>query len=260
LATQAYTGRRKDMFATQFLYALKMLQDGVPRAKMRSSWGGAMGLTQFLPQEFYQHGVDFDRDGKVDIWTSVPDALASAAKQLVNKGWVRGVDWAVEVRAPKSVDCTIGVPEHVRSIGEWVRAGFAPAYDRKLRAEELSEKASLLQPAGLYGPSFLATRNYFVIKEYNFSDLYVLFVGHLADRIANSRPFETPWDKVVLLKTADVEKMQERLTALRLYSDKLDGKAGMKTRAALGAYQKANGLAVDCWPTVQVLEHMRARR
>ncbi|HVG52529.1 MAG TPA: lytic murein transglycosylase [Xanthobacteraceae bacterium] len=260
LATQAFTGRRKDMFASQFLYALKMLQDGIPREKMRSSWGGAMGLTQFLPAEFYEHGVDFDRDGKVDIWTSVPDALASAAKQLVNKGWARGVEWAVEVRAPKSVDCTIGVPEHVRPIRDWQRAGFAPAYDRKLRAETLAEPASLLQPAGLYGPSFLTTKNYFVIKEYNFSDLYVLFVGSLADRIANGPSFETPWAKVVLLKTTDVEKMQDRLTALQLYSDKLDGKAGMKTRAALGAYQKANGLAVDCWPTVDVLNHMRARR
>ena len=100
LATQAYTGRRKDMFRGEFLAALKMLQDGVPREKMRSSWGGAMGLTQFLPSEFYKHAVDFDGDGKVDIWTSIPDALASAAKQLANKGWQRGERWAYEVRVP----------------------------------------------------------------------------------------------------------------------------------------------------------------
>src|SRR6478672_12863722 len=76
LATQAYIGQRKDMFRGEFLAALKMLQDGVPRDRLRSSWGGAMGLTQFLPSEFYKHGVDFDGDGKVDIWTSIPDALA----------------------------------------------------------------------------------------------------------------------------------------------------------------------------------------
>jgi lytic murein transglycosylase len=259
LATQAYTGRRKEMFREQFLYALKMLQDGIPRERMRSSWGGAMGLTQFLPAEYYQHGVDFDGDGRVDIWTSVPDALASAAKQLVNKGWQRGLRWAVEVRPPKSVDCTVGVPENVKPIGEWQRAGFAPLRDR-LKPDELTESASLLQPAGLYGPSFLVTKNYFVIKEYNFSDLYVLFVGHVADRIADPRPFETPWSKVVQMKTADVESMQKRLTELRIYGDKIDGKAGMKTRAALGAYQKANRLQVDCWPTTEVLNHMRASR
>jgi lytic murein transglycosylase len=259
LATQAFTGRRKEMFREQFLYALKMLQDGIPRERMRSSWGGAMGLTQFLPAEYYQHGVDFDGDGHVNIWTSVPDALASAAKQLVNKGWQRGLHWAVEVRPPKSVDCTIGVPENVKPVGEWVRGGFAPLRDR-FRPEELTASASLLQPAGLYGPSFLVTKNYFVIKEYNFSDLYVLFVGHVADRIIDPRPFETAWSKVIQMKTADVESMQKRLTELRIYSDKIDGKAGMKTRAALGAYQKSNRLHVDCWPTKAVLDHMHAAR
>jgi lytic murein transglycosylase len=259
LATQAYTGRRKDLFATQFLYALKMLQDGVPREKMRASWGGAMGLTQFLPAEFYDYGVDFDGDGRVDIWTSIPDALASAAKQLVAKGWQRSSLWAVEVRPPATVDCTLGTPDYTQPIETWLRAGFVPAYGRKLRPEERAESASLLQVAGLYGPSFLVTKNYFVIKEYNFSDLYVLFVGHLADRIAGGKPFETPWKKVVPLKTADVERMQQKLTALGLYNDKIDGKAGMLTRAALGRYQKGNGLPLDCWPTTQVLDSMHAR-
>ena len=104
----------------------------------------------------------------------------------------------------------------------------------------LPPPASLLLPAGIYGPGFLIFKNYFVIKDYNFSDLYVLFVGHLADRIADPRPFERPWGKVVQLRTADLEEMQQHLAALGLYRDKLDGKAGMKTRLALGAYQKAN--------------------
>ena len=85
LATQAYVGKRKDFFRNEFLHALKMLQDGVPRANLRSSWGGAMGLTQFLPSEYYKYAVDFDGDGSADIWHSVPDALASAAKQLAGQ-------------------------------------------------------------------------------------------------------------------------------------------------------------------------------
>src|SRR5215472_4580595 len=257
LATQAYTGKRRDFFQNEFLHALKMLQDGVPRADMRSSWGGAMGLTQFLPSEFYKYAVDFDGDGRVDIWRSVPDALASAAKQLAGKGWQTGEPWAIEVRAPANADCSIGVPEVTRPIGEWLKRGFVPAYGRTISPAELSYEASLLQPEGSYGPSFLAPKNYFVLKDYNYSDLYVLFVGHLSDRIAGARPFETPWSKNAQLKTTDVETMQRRLTALGLYKDKIDGKAGMLTRAALGAYQKKNGLKVDCWPTAAVLDHMR---
>jgi lytic murein transglycosylase len=251
LATQAYVGKRKDMFRNEFLLALKMLQEGAARPEdMRSSWGGAMGMTQFLPSEYYKHAVDFDGDGRADIWRSVPDALASAAKQLADKGWQPGLRWSYEVRAPQSFDCTIGVPEHVRPIGEWLKAGFVPAYGRRLDAKEQAETASVLQPEGSFGPAFLATKNYFVIKEYNFSDLYVLFVGHVSDRIGDPHHFET--------RTADVETMQKRLTSRGLYHDKIDGKAGMLTRAALGAYQKANGLKVDCWPTAAVLDHMRA--
>jgi lytic murein transglycosylase len=259
LATQAYVGKRKDMFRNEFLLALKMLQDGVVRPEdMRSSWGGAIGMTQFLPSEYYKHAVDFDGDGRADIWHSVPDALASAAKQLADKGWQPGLRWSYEVRAPQSFDCTLGVPEHVRPIGEWLKSGFVPAYGRRLDAKEQAETASVLQPEGSYGPAFLATKNYFVIKEYNFSDLYVLFVGHVSDRIGDSRHFETPWSKGAQMRTADVETMQKRLTSRGLYHDKIDGKAGMLTRAALGAYQKTNGLKVDCWPTAAVLDHMRA--
>ena len=259
LATQAYLGRRKDQFRQEFLLALKMVDEGdIKLADMKSSWAGAMGLTQFMPSDYFRSAVDFDGDGRRNIWTSIPDALASAAKQLVDKGWQRGEPWAIEVRAPRNADCTIGVPENTKPIGEWLKLGFTPAYGRKLRPEELDIPASLLQPAGLYGPSFLTPKNYFVIKEYNFSDLYVLFVGHLSDRIAGKPPFETPWATLVQMPTAQVERMQRRLTQSGLYADKIDGKAGMKTRAALGTYQKANGLAVDCWPTSAVLDHMQS--
>ena len=259
LATQAYYGKRKEKFRDEFLLALKMLEQGyVKLADMKSSWAGAMGLTQLLPSEFYKYAVDFDGDGRLDIWNSVSDALASAAKQLVDKGWQRDLRWAYEVRAPNDVDCTLGVPDNTLPIGEWLTRGFVPAYGRKLSPAERAEPASLLQPAGLYGPAFLATKNYFVIKEYNFSDLYVLFVGHLSDRILDPRPFETPWSKVAQLPTRDLDRMQRILTARGYYHDKIDGKAGMKTRAALGDYQKRNGLEVDCWPTAALLAHMEA--
>ena len=260
LATQAYVGRRKEMFREELLTALKILQEGhVKLADMRSSWAGAMGHTQFLPSEFYKHVIDFDGDGRRDIWTSVPDSLAAAASQLVAKGWQRGKRWAYEVRIPEGIDCTIAEPGVTLPIGEWLKRGYLPAYGRKLSADELKESASLLLPEGTYGPAFLTPKNYFVIKDYNFSDLYVLFVGHLSDRIQDSRPFQTPWSKNTQLKTAEVETMQRTLTARGLYRDKIDGRAGMLTRSALGAYQKANGLKLDCWPTAAVLGHMQGR-
>src|ERR1700704_6022598 len=261
LATQAYVGRRKEQYRTEFILALKILGEGaVTRKAMSSSWAGATGLTQFLPSEFYKHGVDFDGDGRVDIWNSVPDALASAAQQLVNKGWQPGLRWAYEVRAPANVDCTQGVPEVTKPIGDWLRAGFVPVRGARLSAAEQAQPASLLQPEGIYGPAFLTTKNYFVIKEYNFSDLYVLFVGHLSDRMTSPQPFATPWSASTQLRTAAVEAMQRHLTRIGLYSDKVDGKAGMKTRAALGAYQKSAGLKVDCWPSEAVLRSIGAAR
>ena len=183
LVTQAYLGKRKDQFREEFLFALKMLQEGVAtRAQLKSSWAGAMGLTQFLPSEFYKHAVDFDGDGKPNIFSSVPDALASAAMQLRHKGWQPDRRWAFEVSAPKTVDCTIAQPKQTMPVSDWLARGYAVLGSRKPSAAEMSEPASLLLPEGTYGPAFLTLKNYYVIKDYNFSDLYVLFVGNLADR------------------------------------------------------------------------------
>ncbi len=263
LATQAYYGKRKDKFAQEFLLALKILDERQDRAARHEKLLGrrhgadaisAVGLSEIC-RRLRAHG-------RADIWNSVPDALASAAKQLVGDGWQRGVHWAYEVHPPAGVDCTIGVPDNTLPIAQWLKRGFVPAYGRVISPAERAEPASLLQPAGLYGPSFLATANYFAIKQYNFSDLYVLFVGHLSDRIADPRPqtasFETPWGKVAQLPTADLDRMQQILTARGYYHDKIDGKAGMLTRAALGDYQKKNGLKVDCWPSAAVLRQMEA--
>src|SRR3989440_3801077 len=257
LATQAYLGRRKEQFREELLLALKMLEEGhVTLANMRSSWAGAMGQPQLLPSGFYKYAIDFDNDGKRDIWNSVPDALGTIANHLAELGWQRGQRWAYEVRAPRDVDCTIAQPEVKASIGEWLKRGYVPANGARLGATELMQQASLLMPAGLYGPAFLVTKNYFVLKDYNYSDLYVLFVGHLADRIAGARPFEQKWEKLAQLPSSALERTQRTLTRLGLYSDKIDGKAGMLTRAALGAYQKANGLTLDCWPSQAVLDDM----
>jgi lytic murein transglycosylase len=258
LATQAYVGRRKEQFRTDLLYALKMLQDGVPRAKMRSSWAGAIGLTQFMPSEYYTHADDGDGDGKVDLFDSVPDALASAARQLANKGWVKGLRWGYEVRLPVDGDCSLEGPPGARSTDAWVKLGFERAGPKRFRPDELPHTAYLMMPSGAYGPAFLATENFQVIRRYNTSDLYALFVGNLADRIAGGGDFHTPSASVAQPRTAQVREIQSRLNELGYPMGVADGKIGSVTRRQVGTYQKKNSLKIDCWPTEAVLSHLRS--
>ena len=257
LATQAFAGRRKDEFRLELIAALKMLQAGVPRAKMKSSWAGAVGLTQFMPTEYFKHLEDGDGDGKVDIFDSVPDALASAARQLANKGWVRGVRWGYEVKLPEHGDCSLEGPPGERTIGEWRKLGFERTGAKPFRPDEESLNAYLMMPSGAYGPGFLATENFKVIRLYNTSDLYALFVGDLADRIAGEGGFHVPAAKVAQPRTAQVKEIQERLAKLGYPMDKIDGKIGSNTRRQVGIYEKKNGLKIDCWPTDAVLSHLR---
>jgi lytic murein transglycosylase len=258
LATQAYAGRRKDMFRHELMHALKMLEDGIlTRDTMRSSWAGAMGLTQFMPSEYYTLAYDLDGDGRKDIWNSVPDALASAANQLRYRGWVPGQSWAYEVRLPPEVTCRSEGPPHARPVREWMKLGVARTGARSFPSEALDARAFVLTAGGAYGPAFLALENFMVIKRYNMSDLYAMFVGNLADRIAGGGNFDTPWKEVRQLSASGIEEIQKRLQTRGYEISKIDGKAGMNTRALIGAYQKASGLKVDCWPSEGLLAHLR---
>ena len=258
LATQAYVGRRKDMFRQEFIAALKMLQAGIPRSDMKSSWAGAVGLTQFMPTEYFKHAADGDGDGKADIWRSIPDALASAARQLQGKGWVRGEMWGYEVFSGAKTDCSLEGPPDARPIADWLKLGYARAGAQGFSDAERQQVAYLMMPAGTYGPAFLAPENFKVIRLYNTSDLYALFVGHLADRIRGSGDFAQPWQPFQQPKTRTVHDLQARLKALGYPMDKTDGKIGSNTRKQIGLYQKASGLKVDCWPSDAVLAHANA--
>ncbi len=259
LATEAYIGRRPELFQRQFIEGLRMVQEGAIAAKdMKSSWAGAMGLVQFMPEDYFKYAVDQDGDGKKDIWRSVPDALASLANNLAHIGWNNGHPWGIEVRAPASVDCSLGYLDIKKPVSEWAAMGISPADGGAFPPEALAWEASLLQPAGVYGPAFLTFDNFQVIREYNKSDLYALFVGHLADRIRGRGGFSQPWLSVVQTPTADVEFLQKKLTGLGFYHDTIDGKAGGRTRAAVGAYQKLAGLQQTCWPTAELVAHVKS--
>lgn len=258
LANEAYLGRRKEMFRNELLHALKMLDAGViTRDKMKSSWAGAMGLTQFMPSEYFTTAYDLDGDGKKDIWNSVPDALASAANQLKQKGWVPGQTWGYEVRLPKAMSCLMEGPDNARPLREWIARGVVRTGDRKFPDHALDQSAFVLTPGGAHGPAFLALENFLVIKRYNMSDLYALFVGNLGDRIAGGSAFDTPWSDVRQMSAKGIGEIQKRLQDRGRPIAKIDGKAGMNTRSLIGVYQRDHGLEVDCWPSDKVLKHLR---
>lgn len=260
LATQAYMGKRREMFREELLYALKMLQDGVvKRRAFRSSWAGAVGLTQFMPSEYFALAYDLDGDGRRDIW-SAPDGLASAANQLKKKGWETGKTWGFEVRLPASVTCAMDGPAGARKIGEWAKLGVRRVAKREFPKSYLDEEAFLLTPGGGHGPAFLVLENFMVFKRYNPSDLYALFVGTLADRILGVPGFVAGWGDIRQLPTRQIAAVQAHLKAGGYQISKVDGKIGANTRSQIGLYETRHHLPVTCWPSKKLLSHMNAKR
>jgi lytic murein transglycosylase len=258
LATQAYLGRRKDMFRQELIHALKMLEDKVIAvASMRSSWAGAMGLTQFMPTEYYSTAVDLDGDGRKDIWGSVGDALASAANQLKLKGWITGLPWGFEVKVPSGAACNMEAHDNMRPLSEWEGLGFRPVSGGSFPPKHRDTRAYLLMPAGAFGPAFLVTENFITIRRYNTSDLYALFVANLSDRIRGGGDFVTPWSGIGQVPTRDIAEIQTRLKSAGAPISIIDGRIGSNTRGVIGRYQAARGLKVDCWPTPALLQHLR---
>ena len=259
LATEAYAGRRKEYFRDQFVWALKMLDEGdVKPEDFKGSWAGAFGLTQFMPTGYRDNAVDFDGDGRRDVWTSVPDALASSAVELSKAvdrdgtpvGWKRAMRWGYEVRKPPAgLDCTMAGFDRPRPIREWLKLGFARAFGKAIATDKQADRAYLLLPEGSNGPAFLVTDNFLALKVYNYADLYALFVGHLADRIAGEGPFEAKWAEATHLTEATIFGLQNKLVGLGYDVGKVDGKIGWKMRLALGEFEKARKLPQTCYPS-----------
>lgn len=250
LATKAFMSTRKDMFRTELVAALHMLDGGdITVSEMKGSWAGALGQPQFMPTSFLKYAADGDGDGKRDIWTSVPDTLASIANYLSKKGWQRGRGWGFEVSMPAGVSCAQEGPALAKPLSHWAGLGITRISGKAFPAAEMKADSMMLVPAGTHGPEFIVSPNFYVIKEYNNSDLYALFIGNLADRIASGAgPFKGQWGDVGKMLRSDVLKMQKALVAKGYDVGKADGLAGYKTRRSLGDWQQKNGLAPTCFP------------
>ncbi|MHA7775120.1 lytic murein transglycosylase [Roseibium sp. M-1] len=248
LATQAFMGQRPEFFSQELVMGLKILQNGdVSRAAMKSSWGGAMGQPQFLPSSFLKYAVDFDGDGRRNIWTSEIDTMASIAHYLSAHGWVADRDWGYEVHLPENVSCTREGPDNRQKISDFVREGVQRVSGKPFPANEVNRPGNILLPAGRYGPAFIATENFYVIKDYNESDTYALFVGHLADRYGNNQGFAGEWKPMKETTRGAVRNLQQRLEGLGHDVGGSDGLIGFKTRRSIGKDQETNGFFATCW-------------
>ncbi|SOC21664.1 lytic murein transglycosylase [Stappia indica] len=259
LATLAYAApRRREFWQRELVTALQILDAGhVAPDRMEGSWAGAMGHTQFMPSSWKQYAADYDGDGRRDIWTNIPDALASTANYLKKHGWQGGKTWGYEVELPRGFDYTLADTD--RSLAEWSRIGIRRPGGRDFPRP--SDNAELVLPAGASGPAFLMLKNFFVIKRYNNATAYALAVGHLADRIRGGGPFVHAWQRDALpLSRPQAEELQTLLNRRGFSVGTADGQVGPATRRGIRAYQTAAGLIPDGYASVALLEHIRRGR
>ncbi len=259
LATKAFMSTRRDLFRREFLAALEILDKGrFAPGSLRSSWAGAMGQPQFLPSSYLKYAVDFDGDRRADIWNSVPDTLASIANYLARHGWQKGRDWGFEARIPTSVSCAQEGPDKARPMREWAQMGIERVSGRPFPDNEVRREGMMLVPAGRNGPHFVVTPNFYVLKDYNNSDLYALYVGNLADRIAyGSGAFRTAWGKQARMLRSDIAAMQRRLEKRGYDVGGADGLPGFKTRRSIGEWQISEGRRSSCFPTPALIRDVR---
>ncbi len=256
LATLAYDGRRKAFADEQLLAALRILQAGdISADRMVGSWAGAMGHTQFIPTSFLQHAVDHTGDGKRDIWApDAADALASTANYLSSFGWKRGAPAVVEVTLPASFNFAEADQKIRKSSAYWQQKGVS-AVRGGLPA---SDAISIIVPAGVRGPAFAVYPNFRVIKKYNNATSYALAVAHLAERIGGAQPFQGAWprgDK--MLSRTEKKELQTRLTDMGYDTQGADGIIGPNSRAAVRAFQQAQGMVPDGYVSAKLLDAVR---
>ena len=252
--------RRAAYWRDELIAVLQILARGeTTPERLTGSWAGAMGHTQFMPTVYQTHAVDFDGDGRRDIWTSVPDALASTAGYLKTMGWQTGGAWGLEAALPDGFDYALADESTERSLSEWQHLGVRPARPRPTIDE--TARATLILPAGARGPAFLILPNFRFILRYNTSLSYGLTVGHLADRLRGEPALARDWPRGDRVLTSDERRdLQTQLAERGHAVGGIDGKIGPKTRAAVRAYQSSVGLPPDGYADPDLLARIKAPR
>jgi membrane-bound lytic murein transglycosylase B len=251
IATLAYAGFQQPLFRNELLSALKILQDGhIARREFVGSWAGAMGQPQFLPSSYLKYAVDFDGDGKADIWRSVPDVLASIANYLQKSGWRPYLPWGAEVLVPQHFDYHVSRG----TFAEWAARGVTRADGGLFPA---AGDAILFFPSGAGGPAFLVTDNFVVLKRFNNSDAYALAVAALADRLRGKPPFRTAWPTDDFQPSrAQRIALQRKLAALGYKVAEFDGHFDFDLRDAIRDLEQRYGMVPDGYPSRAFFERV----
>lgn len=246
LATLAQARFHHPFFRDELLSALTILQDHhITRREFVGSWAGAMGQAQFMPSSFLRYAVDFDGDGKPDIWRSVPDVLASIANYLEKTGWQKSLPWGFEITVPAGFDYRMSRG----TFAEWASRGFTRADGSALPRGETAP-AILFFPSGASGPAFLVTDNFIVLKRFNNSDAYALAAGTLSDRLHGLPPIRSPWPADDFQPSRDERiALQHRLADLGYKITEFEGHFNFDLRDAVRDQQRRFGMIPDGHPS-----------
>ena len=261
LGTLSCEGRRQSYFRGEFFTTMRLLQRGdVTESQLKGSWAGAFGHTQFMPSTYDELAVDFDGDGRRDLVSSIPDALASTANFLKRRGWQTGQPWGFEVKVPTGMSFSGEGRRNKKSLSSWVNRGLTRADGSALIQGNLSgsSQAGLMAPAGANGPVFLVFRNFDAIYSYNAAESYALAIAHLSDRLMGQSAFRTAWPTDDAGTSRAERREIQRFLLSRGYDiGEVDGLIGDKTRQAIRQEQTRLGLAATGRAGQQILRAFR---
>jgi lytic murein transglycosylase len=257
LATLSFDCRRPEEFQEQLIYALRVMERGdLTPQQMRGPAHGEVGQFQFQPKNYYEFGVDFDGDGRIDLVRSAPDSLASAANLLKSKGWRANQPWLEQVRVPADLpwdqaDVTIKKPRAF-----WAQHGVTYLNGKPIPADDLP--AGLVLPMGRNGPAFLAYPNFDIYLEWNQSLVYTTTAAYYATRLAGGPPLARGNGEIETLSLTETKELQQRLAKLGFDVGKIDGVVGAASRQAIRTMQVKYGLPADGYPSAELLSRLRA--
>ncbi len=256
LATLAYDCRRSDRFRKELHAALKIVERGdLTPEQMVGSWAGELGQTQFLPSHYFDYGVDYDGNGKVDLLRSVPDVIATTAHYVQKIGWRRGEPWMQEVRVPSQMDWSQASLDIEHPHAQWAKWGVTLANGKPL--PDSAPPASLLLPMGRLGPAFLVYPNFRVFTEWNHSIIYSTTAAYLSTLIAGAPVMRKGNGEPATFTMEQVRELQTLLVKAGYEVGGVDGRLGAASRKAVQQAQVKFKLPADGYPTEELIRRLR---
>ncbi len=256
IATLAYDCRRGPMFREELKATIRIIERGdMTRAEMVGSWAGEIGQTQFLPTRYLEHAIDYDGDGKANLFRNNTDIIGTTANYMHHLGWRPGEPWLEEVRVSGDVpweqaDLAIKIPR-----SQWAKWGVTRVDGAALPADSMP--ASLMLPMGRHGPAFLAYENFGIYLKWNQSLTYATTAAYLATRIDGAPPMQRGKPGIPMLSADEAKELQRQLVKRGFDVGEIDGRLGAATRTAVKAVQKKFNMPADSYPTPELLAALR---